>query len=160
MLNHYFNRTKVISAFAAGSPGKKSLLAAAVALLAAGYPHAQIKFECSLRGADTVLSTGATVKRCLDLSALDNKTVVIPANVTRIDNTGFALCESSEQSGGQADIVYAMDQSGSMGIKFVWISPDLKDTIWLEGLQGCGLNEQQDAATYGSITIPNDAGTR
>ncbi|MDB5049835.1 MAG: VWFA-related protein [Fibrobacteres bacterium] len=127
--------------------------------LAAGGVHAQPSAECSLRGADTVLTTGVTVKRCLDLAGLDKKNIVIPANVTRIDNTGFSLCESSEQSGGNADIVYVMDQSGSMGINYVWISQDLKDTVYLESTADCGFTNA-DVNGFGSITIPNDAGTR
>ena len=39
--------------------------------------HAQTS-DCRLRGADTLINTGATYKKCLDLSALDNKTVIIP----------------------------------------------------------------------------------
>jgi hypothetical protein len=117
--------------------------------------------ECGLRGADTVITTGVTNKKCLDLTGLDNKTVVIPSNVKRIDNTGFALCESSESSGGAADIVYVMDQSGSMGINYVWVSPDQKDTVYLESLAGCSEMRQSDAGgAHGSITIPSDATVR
>ncbi len=129
-------------------------------LLATAPVFAQVKSDCSLRGADTVLTTGVTVKRCLDLGALNAETVVIPANVTRIDNTGFSLCESSEQSGGQADIVYVMDQSGSMGINYAWISPDMRDTLFLESTGGCKNLSNADAKGFGTITIPNDAGTR
>ncbi len=116
--------------------------------------------ECSLRGADTLISTGVTYKKCLDLSALDTKTVVIPANVKRIDNTGFALCESSESQGGNADIVYVMDQSGSMGIKYVWVSPDQKDTLFLQDIGGSCNIQGSDIGAFGSMTIPNDAGVR
>jgi hypothetical protein len=122
--------------------------------------HAQPTAECSLRGADTTLVTGVTVKKCLDLDALNGKSVQIPSNVTRIDNSGFALCESSEQSGGQADIVYVMDQSGSMNIQYVWISPDLRDTVYLQSLGGCTNLVNSDANGFGSITLPNDAGVR
>ena len=86
---------------------------------------------CTLRGRDSVLSNGATVKACLDLTGLDNQTVVIPKNVTRIDSRGFALCETSESRGGLADIVYVMDQSGSMALSNVWVSPDARDTVYL-----------------------------
>ena len=116
--------------------------------------------DCRLRGADTVINTGATYKKCLDLSALDNKTVIIPANVTRIDNTGFALCESSESQGGDADIVYVMDQSGSMGINYVWVSPNEKDTIFLQDIGGSCNIQNADIGSFGSMTIPRDAGVR
>jgi hypothetical protein len=128
-------------------------------LLTLGAAHAQTSSDCSLRGADTTLATGVTVKKCLDLDALNGKTVVIPSNVTRIDNNGFSLCESSEQSGGQADIVYVMDQSGSMGINYIWISPDLKDTVYLESTANCGY-VNADITGFGTITLPNDAGVR
>lgn len=128
-------------------------------LVAAASLYAQPTADCSLRGADTTLVTGETVKKCLDVDALNGKSIVIPANVTRIDNSGFSLCESSEQSGGQADIVYVMDQSGSMGIKYIWISPDLRDTVYLQSEQNCGYTNA-DLTGFGSITIPNDAGVR
>ena len=129
-------------------------------MAAAAGAQAQVKSECSLRGADTLLTSGVTAKKCLDLAGLNAKTVVIPANVTRIDNTGFSLCESSEQSGGQADIAYVMDQSGSMGINFVWISADKTDTLFLESTAGCATLRNADANGFGTLTIPNDAGTR
>lgn len=129
-----------------------------IGLLTVGAAQAQPTADCSLRGADTTVA-GVTVKKCLDLDALNGKTVVIPSNVTRIDNNGFSLCESSEQSGGQADIVYVMDQSGSMGIRYIWISTDLKDTVYLESTAGCGYSNS-DLTGFGSVTLPNDAGVR
>jgi hypothetical protein len=128
-------------------------------LMAAGAGYAQTTADCSLRGADTTLVSGVTVKKCLDLDALNGQSVVIPSNVTRIDNSGFTLCESSEQSGGQADIIYVMDQSGSMGISYIWISPDLKDTVYLESSANCGYNNN-DLNGFGTVTLPNDAGVR
>lgn len=127
--------------------------------LVGGGAYAQTTSNCSLRGADTTLVSGVTVKKCLDLDALNGKTVVIPSNVTRIDNNGFSLCESSEESGGQADIIYVMDQSGSMGIRYIWISPDLRDTVYLESAANCGY-ENADLNGFGTITLPNDAGVR
>jgi hypothetical protein len=113
-----------------------------------------VSSECGLRGADTTLSTGIQGKTCLDPIALNGKNVVIPANVTRIDNSGFALCESSVTTGGDADIVYVLDQSGSMNIAYAWISQDRKDTLYLQGTDGCGL-QQGDATGFGTLTIPN-----
>lgn len=122
--------------------------------------QAQTESDCSLRGQDTVLATGVVLKKCLDLTGLDGKNVVIPANVVRIDNTGFSLCESSEQEGGLADIVYVMDQSGSMGINYIWISPDGLDTLLIENLDGCKNITAADTRGFGTVTLPNGAGTR
>lgn len=110
--------------------------------------------ECRLRGADTTLSTGIPGKSCLDPIALNGRNLTIPSNVTRIDNSGFALCESSESTGGLADIVYVLDQSGSMNINYAWISPDKTDTVYLQGLDNCGF-QSADSRGFGSITIPN-----
>jgi len=138
------------------------LLRAAAGLVLLSLPAAAqtVNSECGLRGADTTFSSGVTGKACLEISALNGKTVTIPANVTRIDNTGFALCETSIQSGGAADIVYVMDQSGSMGINYAWIAPDKSDTLYLESLGGnCNMNAN-DARGHGNITIPNETGVR
>jgi hypothetical protein len=129
--------------------------AAAGALLFSIPAMAQgVSSECGLRGADTTLPSGLPGKTCLDPILLNGKNVVIPANVTRIDNTGFALCESSVTTGGDVDIVYVLDQSGSMNINYAWISPDKKDTLYLEGTGGCGL-QNGDATGFGTLTIPN-----
>lgn len=142
------------------SSGFRAMASATFTLCLAAGVGAQPTAECGLRGADTVINTGVTYKKCLDLTGLDNKTVVIPANVTRIDNSGLALCESSETEGGAADIVYVMDQSGSMGINYVWISTDLKDTVYIESLNGCASLRSADANGFGTLTIPNDATVR
>ena len=144
------------------SSGRISLSALAAVLFGfcASGIQAQPTAECRLRGADTTLVTGVTIKKCLDLDALNGKSIEIPSNVTRIDNTGFSLCESSEQSGGQADIVYVMDQSGSMGISYVWISPGPQGY----GLPGIGRRLRPTSTPmltgFGTITLPNDAGVR
>jgi hypothetical protein len=129
--------------------------AAAGALLLSLPAMAQgVSSECGLRGADTTFAGGVPGKTCLDPIKLNGKNVVIPANVTRIDNSGFALCESSESTGGAADIVYVLDQSGSMNISYAWISPDKKDTVYLQGTDGCGFRNG-DLTGFGTITIPN-----
>lgn len=115
---------------------------------------------CTLRGRDTVTSTGVSVKQCLDLAALEGKSVVIPSNVARIDNSGFSLCESSVTQGGLADIVYAMDQSGSMALNHIWISPDLKDTVMLHGKGGCQGLLATDYTNFGTVTVLSNTGTR
>lgn len=132
-----------------------------IVLLGGMEIQAQVKSSCTLRGRDTLTSTGVTVRQCLDLAALDAQTVVIPANVTRIDNDGFSLCETSETQGGLADIVYVMDQSGSMGLGNVWISSSGLDTVWLHGTSNCGGNyTTADRNNFGSITVLNQGGTR
>lgn len=119
---------------------------------------------CTLRGKDTVLVSGTTVKACLDVDALNNQTVVIPSNVTRIDNTGFSLCETSQTQGGLADIVYVMDQSGSMALNFAWVSPDGRDTVYMHGINGniCPNNPYTtaDQNNFGTMTVLSETGTR
>ena len=91
-----------------------NILVTLAAGLSAASAHAQAK-RCDLVGRDTTVSGNPTAfKRCLDLTALDGKTVSVPANVTRIDNDGLSLCKGSVQSGGDVDMVYVYDNSGSM----------------------------------------------
>src|SRR4051812_39098199 len=76
------------------SSGRKSVASActtAMALLAlVTGTHAQTK-RCDLESRDTTTSTGVPFKKCLDLASLDGKTIVVPSNVTRIDNDGLSL---------------------------------------------------------------------
>lgn len=130
-----------------------------IVLLGGMEIQAQVKSNCTLRGRDTVTSTGVTIRQCLDLSALDAKTVVIPANVTQIDSTGFSLCESAETEGGLADIVYIMDQSGSMKLQHIWINPDGTDTVMLHGKGGCTGLTNADYTNYGTVTVLRGTGT-
>jgi hypothetical protein len=134
----------------------------ALAMFAVSAVEAQVKSSCVLRGQDTVLATGATVKKCLDLGALEGQNVVVPSNVTRIDNTGFSLCETTRQQGGLADIVYVNDQSGSMKLDYVWISPDGMDTVWLQGIDSNCPNvyNNADRTNHGRITVLNQSGER
>ena len=134
---------------------------AMLAVLAAGAGAQDNNAACTLRGRDTVLTSGLTVKKCLDVPALNGQIVTIPKNVTRIDNTGFALCEASETLGGLADIVYVMDQSGSMALEYVWVSPNGQDTIYVNSLYSCGNSyTQADRTNYGTMTVLNQGGTR
>lgn len=119
-----------------------------------------VNAECGLRGADTTIAGGVLTKQCLDPASLNGKSVQIPANVTRIDNTGFALCGSALQEGGLADIVYVLDQSGSMQVGAAWISPDKTDTIYLQNTNCTGINRGDFGGTYGNLTIPNETGVR
>jgi hypothetical protein len=70
--------------------------------------------RCDWHGPKT---TGeATYKQCIDYGALQGKTLNIPSNVTRISQDGISFCKNavSAQSSLNADIVYMMDNSGSM----------------------------------------------
>lgn len=135
-----------------------TLRAAAGALLLSLPARAQTpSAECGLRGADTVIA-GVTQKQCLDVTALDKRTLVIPSNVVRIDNQGFALCEKSQEDGGKVDIVYALDQSGSMNIGAVWISLDKRDTVYLQNSNCQGFNRDDIGGIYGNLTIQNETG--
>lgn len=116
-----------------------------------------IESQCGLQGADTLLTSGLKLKKCLDLSTLDSQSVVIPSNVVRIDNTGFALCENSQQDGGAVDIAYVLDQSGSMGVGAAWISPDKSDTVYLQNPNCPGFT---NADRVGNLTIPTENGVR
>lgn len=115
---------------------------------------------CALKGRDTVIASGSTVRQCLDVASLKGKSYVIPSNVTRIDASGFSLCESSVNQGGLADIVYVMDQSGSMAIGFVWISPNQMDTVYLHGVGNCrNAYSPADQDNYGTVTVLRGTGT-
>jgi len=117
------------------------------AVLATSLAQAQTK-RCDLVGRDTTVSGNPTAfKRCLDLSALDGKTVNVPLNVTRIDNDGLSLCKNSVQSGGNADIVYVYDNSGSMAgytsssggkaNRRAWVGNGGADTLFYYDDAGC-----------------------
>ncbi len=136
---------------------KKSPLGYAVILLFlpfCDFASAQAK-RCDLTGALLTDGNGIGFKKCLDVSTLDGKTLTIPQNVTRIDNDGLALCRTTIQEGGDADIVYVMDQSGSMYANFVHISPS-GDTTYIERMAGCNASP----AIVGKITLPYSTGTR
>jgi hypothetical protein len=67
--------------------------------------------------AEKALSGETTYRKCLDLAALNGTTVDLPQNVTRIAQDGFSFCPNAFKSlgGGVADILYLVDNSGSMG---------------------------------------------
>ncbi len=111
--------------------------------------HAQT-LRCDLASKDTVIN-GQSAKRCLDLDSLKGKTVVVPSNVTRLDNDGFALCRKAVVSGGNADIVFILDQSGSMWANQAWINTGVtpNDTLYYTGTGGCN-----STTTSGTVTIP------
>ncbi|HLP40190.1 MAG TPA: vWA domain-containing protein, partial [Fibrobacteria bacterium] len=123
-------------------------------LLGVGSAWPQAR-RCDLVGRDTVVS-GVGYKRCLDLSALDGDTLIIPSNVTRIDNDGLSLCKSSVQSGGNADIIYVYDNSGSMRSSYAWINSSGTDTLYYENTYGCS-NSSTDGTV--NFTVYNASGT-
>lgn len=51
---------------------------------------------------------------CIDVSTLDGATLRVPARTTRISTDGLILCGKKEQTADPMDIVYVVDQSGSM----------------------------------------------
>ena len=121
-----------------------------LAALGAAPAHAQTK-RCDLVGRDTTVS-GVTgkFKRCLDLASLKNTTVTVPSNVTRIDNDGLSLCKGSLRLGGDADIVFVVDESGSMEAKYAWINTSVtpRDTLFFNGLGGCDSTRISGTLTY------------
>src|SRR4051812_45355438 len=137
------------------STGSALLFLAALGAVSAG---AQTK-RCDLVGRDTTVTGNPTgFKRCLDLSSLDGKTVNVPMNVTRIDNDGLSLCKASVQSGGNADIVYVYDNSGSMagytstssakGNRRAWVGNGGADTLFYYDDAGCS-----DKTVSGSLVF-------
>ncbi|MDQ3000429.1 MAG: chitobiase/beta-hexosaminidase C-terminal domain-containing protein, partial [Fibrobacterota bacterium] len=119
-------------------------------LAAAMQAGAQTK-RCDLVGRDTVISgVSNPFKRCLDLSGLNEKVITVPSNVTRIDNDGLSLCKGSLRLGGDADIVFVMDQSGSMGTNRAWVNTAVtpNDTIYYFNDDGC-----TDKGTSGTVNL-------
>lgn len=60
---------------------------------------------------------GETVyRKCLDLSKTDGQTITVPKNVSRVAQDGFSFCPNAFKTevGREADIVYLLDNSGSM----------------------------------------------
>src|SRR5690606_30414749 len=118
-----------LPAEAAAYPGPSGIKALAIlGFLCAIGAEAQTK-RCDLVGRDSTIDGNSTqFKRCLDLTGLDGKTVLIPSNVTRIDNDGLSLCKGSVQSGGDVDLVYIYDNSGSMLSKMAYVNTATNDT--------------------------------
>ncbi|MBW8889725.1 MAG: chitobiase/beta-hexosaminidase C-terminal domain-containing protein [Fibrobacteres bacterium] len=116
------------------------------AALASSLAQAQTK-RCDLVGRDTTVSGNpASFKRCLDLSSLDGKTVNVPLNVTRIDNDGLSLCKGAVQAGGDADIVYVYDNSGSMRAGSAYINSGTGDTTYYYDV--CGTSAGDSISFY------------
>jgi hypothetical protein len=124
----------------------KSLAPVACLILGAATGSPAQGLRCDLVGKDTVIN-GQPGKTCLDVSALNGQTITIPSNVTRLDNDGFSLCQSSVSTGGNADIVYIYDNSGSMAsyrlntsgqiISRAWVSANGQDTVFYFETTNC-----------------------
>lgn len=80
--------------------------------------------------------------RCIDIGSLDGTTLRVPAATTRISSKGLVLCGAKESKPEGTDIVYIIDQSGSMWNKY--ILPLDTDTI---GFYEC------NGAAFSSTTI-------
>ena len=118
--------------------------------------EAQTALRCDLVSKDTILSTGQTGKQCLDVASLKNQSVTIPSNVTRIDNQGLALCTRSVTAGGDADIVFIVDQSASMRLSYIYIdtTTSTRDTTYYADNTGCPAGTTPSPA-IGSPPGPN-----
>jgi hypothetical protein len=56
-----------------------------------------------------------TYKQCVDYASMHGTTTNLPSNVSRISQDGISFCPASfNATAGAADIVYMMDNSGSM----------------------------------------------
>ncbi len=55
-------------------------------------------------------------RKCLDLAALDGKSLDMPKNVSRLAQDGLSICQNAfkTENAGEADILYLLDNSGSM----------------------------------------------
>ena len=116
-----------------------TLIALAFIAISSTVTQAQSSLRCDLVSKDTTIN-GAGAKQCLDLDGLKGQTLTIPSNITRIDNQGFSLCTRSVTTGGDADIVFIVDQSGSMGVQVAAIDtfPGPRyDTLFFWGTHGC-----------------------
>ncbi len=124
--------------FRFGGTGVLGNLAVTLACLSAATAvQAQTK-RCDLVGHDTTMVGNPTsFKRCLDLAGLDHGTVNVPANVTRIDNDGLSLCKSAVKTGGDVDMVYVYDNSGSMKANLAYVNTATNDTTFYEVDTNC-----------------------
>lgn len=90
--------------------------------------------------------------RCIDIGGLDGTTLRVPAATTRISTKGFVLCGSKESIPEGTDIVYIVDQSGSMWNKY--ILPLDSDTIGFYECNGASFSSTTFAMFRGSnVTV-------
>ncbi|MEN9307340.1 MAG: hypothetical protein RL173_1272 [Fibrobacterota bacterium] len=86
--------------------------------------------RCDVSTAPLSQNTG-----CMDLSKLDGTSLTVPGSVTRLSTDGVVLCEGGGARAPGTDIVYIIDQSGSMTSfkESQFILPHGKDTINFKG---------------------------
>lgn len=100
------------------TPSRKAPRAPGLALAAAAVAFGCLSVEagpkrCDWHGPKTRGET--SYKQCVDYAALDGKSLDLPANVSRISHDGVSFCSGAFNGKvGAADIVYLMDNSGSM----------------------------------------------
>jgi hypothetical protein len=114
-------------------------------LLASAAPAAADSLRCELR----LRTTPVTGGECLDLAALREGAVLATAkNVTRISREGLRFCPGAFQvtTGGSADVVFLVDNSGSMWSTRAYAKSG--DTTFLNDGQ-CGIG-----TTGGSLVYP------
>lgn len=97
---------------------------------------------------------------CLDLLAMkaaSGGSIKAPANATRIGRDGLVLCKNAFRmaSGGEADLVFVYDNSGSMTARFAWINPASGDTSFYFTENGCSSPIPQ-----GTLSLQTAAGIR
>ena len=111
----YSSRSETVLPSASRPISGMSLLGTAVFLLASGpaSPALAASKRCDWHGPKTQGET--SYKQCVDYAALDETTLNLPSNATRISRDGISFCPNAiNGSAGAADIVYMMDNSGSM----------------------------------------------
>lgn len=98
----------------AGRPHRYKRLAFAASLAAAlSAPSAGADKRCDWHGPKTRGET--SYKQCVDYAALHGKSLDLPSNVSRISHDGISFCANTfKGTAGAADIIYMMDNSGSM----------------------------------------------
>lgn len=89
-----------------------------------------------------IKSTPGGDAACLDLVAMKaapGTAIHAPGNATRISRDGLVLCKNAflTAAGGEADLVFIYDNSGSMLAKFAWIDPATRDTAFYFTENGC-----------------------
>lgn len=118
---------------------------------------AQAPLRCDLQ-LTTTPGAGAG-SACLDLPALQQggQPVQTAANATRISRDGFRLCKNAftVSTGGEVDVVFIYDNSGSMLSHYAKIDAATNDTNFYHA-NGCGNNP----ATTGSLTYNTATGPK
>jgi len=83
---------------------------------------------------DLATSSDQATRKCLEPADLAGKTFSVGSNVTRIGQDGLLLCAPATERTFSTDIVYVIDQSGSMNASSFWVDPDRGDTVFVGGI--------------------------